>query len=79
MIYSEKKIKDGISGIIEKVDIHRRKYCISSDRKIKDNKKVYFYKKGSMILYTFMETFIGVFIYCYPIKKTGKLIYRIEF
>ena len=67
--FRKKKIKDDISRIIEKVEIHRRRYCISSDRKIKDDKKVYFYKKGSMILYTFMENFIGIFIYCYPIKK----------
>ena len=26
-----------------------------------------------MILCTFMETFIGVFIYCFPMKKTRKL------
>ena len=31
------------------------------------------------ILCTFMETFIGVFIYCFPVKKkTGNLIYLIE-
>ena len=33
------------------------------------------------ILCTFMETLIGVFIYCFPVKKTQKtrnLIYRIE-
>ena len=37
-------------------------------------KKVNFYKKVPVILCTFMETFI----YCFPIKKAGKLIYRIE-
>ena len=30
------------------------------------------------ILCTFMETFLSVFIYCFPIKKTGNLIYRVE-
>ena len=34
-------LKDGNSGITEKVDVHPRKYGISSDRKIKDGKKVY--------------------------------------
>ena len=29
-----------LSGVIEKDDIHPRKYDISSDRKIKDDKKV---------------------------------------
>ena len=57
------------AGIIEKDDIHPRKHVISSDRKINDDKKIYFYKKVPMILYTFMETFIGVFIYCFPTKK----------
>ena len=33
-----------------------------------------------MILYTFMETFIGAFIYCFAVKEKqpGNLIYRIE-
>ena len=33
-----------------------------------------------MILCTFMETFLSVFIYCFPIKKkeTGNVIHRIE-
>ena len=52
--------------------IHPRKYDISSDRKIKDDKKVYFYKKVSMILCTFMEIFIGVFKYCFFNKKKTK-------
>ena len=34
-------LKDGNSDIIEKVDIYPRKDDISSDRKIKDDKKVY--------------------------------------
>ena len=34
-------LKDDISSIIEKDDFHPRKYSISSDRKIKDDKKVY--------------------------------------
>ena len=46
MIISQKDTpKDDISGIVEKDDIYPRKYSISSDRKIKDDKKVYFYKK----------------------------------
>ena len=39
MIFSRK-----MSGIIEKYDIHPRKCGISSDRKIKDDKKVYLVK-----------------------------------
>ena len=31
-----------------------------------------------IILCSFMETFIDVFIYCFPVKKAGNLIYRIE-
>ena len=42
MIFFRKNIlKEYISGITENDDIHPRKYGISSDRKIKDNKKVY--------------------------------------
>ena len=44
-------LKDEISDIIiEKDDSHSRKYCISSDRKFKGDKKFYFYKKVPMIL-----------------------------
>ena len=73
--------KDEISGIIEKDDIHPRKYSVSSYKKIKDDKKVYFYKKVRMIYCTFMETFKGIFIYCFPMKKKttkkqGNLIYK---
>ena len=35
-------------------------------------------ERGPMILCTFMETFIGVCIYCFPVKNPGNLIYRIE-
>ena len=31
-----------------------------------------------IIPYTFMETFIDVFIYCFPAKKTGNLTYSID-
>ena len=27
------------------------------------------HERVAMILYTFMETFIGVFIYCFPVEK----------
>ena len=51
MIFSPKNTpKDGISGISEKDDIHRRKNDIG-------------------ILCTFMETFLSVFIYCFPMEK----------
>ena len=75
MIFSQKNtLKDEFSGIIEKDNIHPGKYSISSDRKIKDDKKFYFYKNVPMILCTFMETFLGVFINCFQMKKkTSKL------
>ena len=31
------------------------------------------------ILCTFVETFLIFFIYCFPIKYPGKLIYRVDF
>ena len=34
-------LEDDISAIIEKDDIHPRKYGISADRKIKDDRRVY--------------------------------------
>ena len=84
MIFFRKiTLKDDMAGIIEKDDIHPRTYVISSDKKIKDNKKVHFYQNVSVILFTFMETFIGVFIYCFLMKKTKtkkprKLVCRTE-
>ena len=79
MIFSIKNtLKDDICGITEKDDIHPRKYCISSDKKINDDEKVCFCKKVPVILCTFVESFIGVFINCFPIQKSGNLIYRIE-
>ena len=73
MIFSQKNtFKDEISGIIEKDNIHPGKYSISSDRKIKDDKKFYFYKNVPMILCTFMQTFLGVFINCFQMKKKTK-------
>ena len=45
MWYSPKNVlQDDNSGITEKSDIHHRKYGISSDRKIKDDIKVYSFK-----------------------------------
>ena len=74
MIFSQKTtLKEKISGIIEKDHIHPRKYGISSDEKIKDDKTVYFYKKVPMILCTFIESFIGVFVCCFLMKKYRKL------
>ena len=84
MIFPQKDtLKDDLSSIIEKNDM-----VFLLIGKLKTIKKVYLYKKIPMILYTFMETFIGIFIYCFPMKtkqkktktktKTGNLIYRIE-
>lgn len=39
-LLQKNKLIDDISGIIEKEDNHPRKYGISSDKKIKDDKKV---------------------------------------
>ena len=47
----KKTVKSYISGIIEKDDIHPRKYSISFDRKTEDDKNVYFYEKVPMILF----------------------------
>ena len=54
-----------------KDDLLRKKYTsvISSDRKVKDDKKYFFHKRVVMILRTFMENFIGVFIHCFAIRK----------
>ena len=38
-ILPKSALRDDISSIIEKDDIHSRKYGISSDRKTKDDKK----------------------------------------
>ena len=70
MISSRKNTrKCDISGTVQKDDIHPRKYGIFSDRKIKDDQKAYFYKKLLVILCTFMQTFAGVFICCFTMKK----------
>ena len=46
LIFSRKNtLNDDISGIIEEVVIHHRKYCILFDIKIKDDKKLTFIKK----------------------------------
>ena len=62
--------KDEISGIIEKDDVHPRKYSVSSCRKIKDDKKVDFYKKVPMIFCTFMETFMCISYIAFQCKKS---------
>ena len=66
-------LEDDISGIIEKDDVHPRKYGTSPNRKTKVAKKVHFYKNFSITLSTYMETIIGIFIYSFPIKKPRKL------
>ena len=54
MVFSRKNtLKDDISGITEKIDIHPRKHSISSDRKIKDVKKFISMKKFQWFLYFF--------------------------
>ena len=54
MIFSR---KNNISGIIKKVGNHPRKYGFSTVRRIKDDKKVYFYNKVPIILCTLLEIF----------------------
>ena len=74
MIFSRKTaLKDAISGIIEKDNIHPRKYGISSDRKIKDDKK-----DSNDSLYYYGDLYRSALIYCFLMKKTGNLIYRTE-
>ena len=77
MIFSQKNtLKDGISGIIEKDDIYPRKYDISSDRKLKVNKKVYFYKKVPVTLCIFFGDLYRCYRECkyyFPIKIPRKL------
>ena len=68
-------LEDDISSIIEKDDIHPGKYGISSDRKIKDDNKVYLCKKVPVILCTFTEEFIGIFICMLSNKKTRETQY----
>ena len=41
IFYRKNTLRDDISTIIEKDNIYPRKYGISSDRNIKDDKKVY--------------------------------------
>ena len=43
-LFPKNTLKDDIFGVIGKDDIHLRKYGTSSDRKIKDDKKVYLVK-----------------------------------
>ena len=70
MIFSRKNtLKDDISSIIEKDNIHPKKYGMSFDRKIDNDKKVYFYKNVPMIFCTFMQTFLGIFKYRFSKKK----------
>ena len=80
MVFSRKNtLKYDISGIAEKDYIHPRKYGISSERKIKDDKISFLHKKVPMI-------FIKVFSYiALQWKKTTitttkkrNRIYRIE-
>lgn len=62
MIFPRKntlKYDDEISGITEKNDIYPRKYGISSQKKVRGDKKVYFYNKVVMILCTLTGSFIG--------------------
>ena len=53
--------KDDISNITEKDDIHPRKDDISILDRILE--------RVSMILCTFMETFLNIFMYCFSMKK----------
>ena len=64
-----------------KIWYYPKKYGISSDRKIKDDKRVYLYKKVPIIICTFMESFIDVFIRYFTIKKTktGNSILGLKF
>ena len=74
MIFSQKNtLKDDIFVYHLKDGIYPSKLSLSSDRKIKVDKKFYFYKKVPVTLCTFMEIFIGIFINYFPMKETSKL------
>ena len=45
---------------------------------ITENEDIHRRKDDIGILFTFMETFLRIFIYCFPIKKPGNLIHRVE-
>ena len=58
MIFSQNTLKDDISSIMEKNDIHPRKYGMSSDRKIEDDRKAFSVKyvlNYHLDLYTFFQ------------------------
>ena len=76
MIFSRKNtIKGDISSITEK---DSRKYSISVTIPYWLKFCIDILERAPMILCTFMEASNGVFIYCFPVKKTGNLIYRIN-
>ena len=73
MIFSLKNtLKDDIAGIIEKDVIHPKKHGTFSNRKIKDDKNIYFHKNSPIILCTFMETVMVDLKNYFPKKKKKK-------
>ena len=79
-MFSQKNtLKVDICGITEKDDIYPRKYGIFIEIPYRYTFQIDILERVLMVLCTFIETFTGVFIYCFPVKKkTGNLIYRIE-
>ena len=45
---------------------------------INEKKDIHPKKDDIGILCTFMDTFLSVFIYCFPIKRPGNLIYKVQ-
>ena len=79
-LFLKNRLKYYISDIIEKDDIHPRKHSIII-------LELHSTKSSNDFLY-FLEAFLSVFIYCFPMKqnktkqkkkkkKTGDLIYKI--
>ena len=67
--YLENELKSDISGITEKDYIHLRKYGISLEIPYRLTLQIDILES---VLCTFVETFIRVFIYYFPVKKKKK-------
>ena len=64
--------KGDISGVTGKDDIHPKKYDISVEISYWLTFHIKILESVPIVLCTFMKTFTGVYIYCFPVKKTPK-------
>ena len=83
IMFSQKNtLKVEICGITENDDIYPRKYGIFIEIPYRQTLQIDILERVLMALCAFIETFTGVFIYCFPVKKknqkTGNLIHMIE-